>query len=150
MVEYCSPGGGPGFGAFWNIDFIRNEGLLDNPVWTTLFLGWPGGAWTPPTHDALMYLVNHLPKNTNWNLSVMDPMQWRLHALAIAMGGNVRVGWEDLPTLPDGRLAPTNADLVRVVVEMAKAVGREVATPDEAREIMGLPARKPAAAAAAR
>ena len=67
-----------------------------------VFLGWQGGAWTPPTHDALLYLVNHLPARVNWNVSVMDPMQWRIHALAIAMGGHVRVGWEDNPFLPDG------------------------------------------------
>lgn len=128
-------------GAFWNIEYMRRAGVLDEPVWATLFLGWPGGAWTPPTHDALMYLVNHLPDGVNWNVSVMDPMQWRIHALAIAMGGHVRVGWEDNLYLPDGRLARTNAELVDVVVRMAELVGREVATPDEARQMIGLKAR---------
>ena len=125
-------------GAFWNLEFIRNKGLLEDPVWATLFLGWQGGAWTPPTHDALLYLVNHLPARVNWNVSVMDPMQWRLHALVIAMGGHVRVGWEDNPYLPDGTLAQTNAELVEVVVEMAEAVGRGIATPGEALEITGI------------
>jgi 3-keto-5-aminohexanoate cleavage enzyme len=126
-------------GAFWNLEFIRKLGVLDDPVWTTLFLGWAGGAWTPPTHDALMFFASHVPQRVIWNLSVMDPMQWRLHALAIAMGGHVRVGWEDNPYLPDGSLARTNAELVDVVVQMAKCVGREIATPDEARAMMGLP-----------
>ena len=125
-------------GAFWNLEFIRSQGLLEDAVWATLFLGWQGGAWTPPTHDALLYLVNHLPERVNCNVSVMDPMQWRLHALVIAMGGHVRVGWEDNPYLPDGTLARTNAELVEVVVKMAEAVGREVASPDEAREITGV------------
>jgi 3-keto-5-aminohexanoate cleavage enzyme len=125
-------------GAFWNLEFIRNLGLLVNPVWATLFLGWQGGAWTPPTHDALMNLVRHLPEGVNWNVSVMDPMQWRIHALAIAMGGHVRVGWEDNPYLPDGSLARSNADLVAVAVKMAECVGREVASPAEAREISGV------------
>ena len=125
-------------GAYWNLEFIRAKGLLEDPIWATIFLGWRGGAWTPPTHDALLYMVNHLPPRVNWNLSVMDPMQWRLHALAIAMGGHVRVGWEDNPYLPDGTLAQTNAQLVDVVVRMAETVGREVATPDEARRITGL------------
>jgi 3-keto-5-aminohexanoate cleavage enzyme len=74
----------------------------------------------------------------NWNVSVMDPMQWRIHALVIAMGGHVRVGWEDNPYLPDGTLAQTNAELVEVVVKMAEAVGREIADPDEARLISGV------------
>jgi 3-keto-5-aminohexanoate cleavage enzyme len=127
-------------GAFWNLEYIRGQGLLEDPVWATLFLGWQGGAWTPPTHDALLYLVNHLPPRVNWNVSVMDPMQWRIHALAIAMGGHVRVGWEDNPYLPDGTLARTNAELVEVAVRMAETVGREIATPDEARAITGVAA----------
>jgi 3-keto-5-aminohexanoate cleavage enzyme len=125
-------------GAFWNLGYIRDQGLLEDPVWATLFLGWQGGAWTPPTHDALLYLVDYLPERVGWNVSVMDPMQWRIHALAIAMGGHVRVGWEDNPYLPDGTLARTNAELVEVVVKMAEAVGREIASPAEARVISGV------------
>ena len=59
-------------GAFWNLEFIRAKGLLDDPIWATLLVGWPGGAWTPPTQASLLYLTQHLPGNTNWNLSVMD------------------------------------------------------------------------------
>lgn len=130
-------------GAFWNIEYIRKQGLLEDPVWTTLFFGWAGGAWTPPTPDALIYMVSHLPERANWNTSVMDPeSQWRLLAQAIGMGGHVRVGWEDNPYLPDGSLSSSNAELVEVVVSIAKALGRQVATPDEAREIVGLPARR--------
>jgi 3-keto-5-aminohexanoate cleavage enzyme len=134
-------------GAFWNLEFIRQQGLLEDPVWTTLFLGWPGGAWTPPTHESLLYLVHHLPPRVNWSLSVMDQAtQWGLLPLAIAMGGHVRVGWEDNPFLPNGTLSTTNAQLVDVVVRMAREIGREVASPDEARQIVGI--RRGAAAAA--
>ena len=121
-------------GAFWNLEYIRRKGLLVDPVWTTLFLGWAGGAWTPPTHDSLLYLVRHLPQRVNWNVSVMDSAsQWKILPLAIAMGGHVRVGWEDNPYLPDGTLASENAQLVDVVVRMAHEIGREVASPAEAR-----------------
>ena len=126
-------------GAFWNMEYIRKQGLLPEPIWATLFLGWQGGAWTPPTPDALLYMVNHLPAGVNWNLSVMDPAtQWRLHALAVAIGGHVRVGWEDNPYLPDGRLAKSNAELVENVVRIADAIGRPVASPEEARRITGI------------
>ena len=126
-------------GAYWNLEFIRRLGLLADPIWATIFLGWQGGAWTPPTPDALLYMVGHLPHDVNWNLSVMDSAtQWRLHALAIAIGGHVRVGWEDNPYLPDGTLARSNAELVENVVRMAETIGRPVATPDEARRITGL------------
>ena len=126
-------------GAFWNMEFIRRKGLLVNPVWATLFFGWQGGAWTPPTHDAVLFMVHHLPAQVNWSVSVMDAAtQWRLMPLVIAMGGHVRVGWEDNPYLPNGEVARSNADLVKVVVEMARSIGREVASPAEAREIIGL------------
>lgn len=127
-------------GAFWNLEFIRKQGLLKDPVWATLFLGWQGGAWTPPTPDSLLYLVRHLPPQVNWNLSVMDAAtQWKLLPLAIGMGGHVRVGWEDNPYLPNGDLSRTNAELVDVVVRMAREMGREVATPEEARHIVAIP-----------
>ena len=126
-------------GAYWNVDFIRRQGLLEDPVWTTIFLGWQGGAWTPPTPDALLFMVEHLPPDANWNLSVMNPQeQWKLLSQAIAMGGHVRVGWEDNPYLPNGELARSNACLVEVVARMAELIGREVATPEEARRIAGI------------
>jgi 3-keto-5-aminohexanoate cleavage enzyme len=128
-------------GAYWNLEFIRDKGLLEDPVWATLFFGWKGGAWTPPTHDAMLFMVRHLPENVNWNVSVMDPAHWSLLPLAIAMGGHVRVGWEDYPYLPNGELAKTNAELVQVVVDMAERIGRPVATPEQARQIAGLPIR---------
>ena len=126
-------------GAFWNLEYIRDQGLLDDPVWTTLFLGWPGGAWTPPTADSLLYLVHHLPPRVNWNVSVMNPtMQWRLLALAMSLGGHVRVGWEDNPYLPDGSPSRSNGELVDTIVKLARLMGREPASVPEAREIIGL------------
>jgi 3-keto-5-aminohexanoate cleavage enzyme len=124
-------------GAFWNLDFIRDQSLLENPVWATLFLGWQGGAWTPPTQKSLLYLVDHLPANVNWNVSVMDPVkQWPLLATAIGMGGHVRVGWEDNPYLPGGQPSRSNAELVDVVVKMAELIGRPVADVKTARRIV--------------
>ena len=124
-------------GAFWNLDFIRDQSLLEDPVWATLFFGWQGGAWTPPTAKSMIYLVDHLPKNVNWNVSIMDPAtQWPLEAMAIGLGGHVRVGWEDNPYLPNGDLSEHNAQLVEVIVKMAETMGRPVATPERAREIV--------------
>jgi 3-keto-5-aminohexanoate cleavage enzyme len=130
-------------GAFWNMEFIAKMGLLPEPLWTTLFLGWPGGSWTPPTPKGLVYMVDQLPagRKLNWNTSVMDPAtQWKILPLAITMGGHVRVGWEDNPYLEDGTPAATNALLVEKIVRIARELGREVATPEEARAIIGIPA----------
>lgn len=130
-------------GAFWNLDFIRNQGLLNDPVWATLFFNWQGGTWTPPTVEAITYMAHHLPENVNWNASIMDPQRaWRLIPVVIAMGGHVRVGWEDNPYLPNGDLARHNAELVSTVVRLAREMGREVATPAEARQIVGLQSHK--------
>lgn len=124
-------------GAFWNLQFIRDMKLLREPVWATLFLGWPGGAWTPPTPKSLTYLVDHLPEGVNWNVSTMDPStQWALAAMTIGMGGHVRVGWEDNPYLPNGELSTSNAQLVEVIVKMAETIGRPVASVQTARQIV--------------
>ena len=69
-------------------------------------------------------------------------MEWRREPRASAMGGQERVGGEDTPYLPDGTLATENAQLVEVVVRMAREIGREVATPEEARQIVGVPERR--------
>jgi 3-keto-5-aminohexanoate cleavage enzyme len=126
-------------GAFWNVNYIRKNGILKpDPLWTTLFLGWPGGCWMPPTPQALIFFVDQIPEKTNWNVSVMDPKtQVNILTLAIMMGGHVRVGWEDNPYIRPGEWARSNAQLVENIVEIATKLGREVATPAEARQIIG-------------
>ena len=125
-------------GAFFNMGYVRNHAPLPDPVWTTLFLGWQGGCWTPPTPKSLIYLVDHMPPKVNWNVSVMDPpTQLNILTLAIMLGGHVRVGWEDNPYLLSGEWAKSNALLVEQIVHIAERLGRQVATPAEAREIIG-------------
>jgi len=129
-------------GALWNLRRLQREALLDDPVWTTLFIDWAGGSWTPPEERALQYMVDSLPEGVNWNLSVMSPTRhWNLLAMAIGLGGHVRVGYEDNPYLSPGVLADSNARLVEKIVTIATLLGREIATPDEAREIIGLRSR---------
>jgi 3-keto-5-aminohexanoate cleavage enzyme len=125
-------------GGFWNLEFVRKQGHLEH-AYCTLFFGWPGGTWTPATEKALIYMVDHLPKNVVWNVSVMNPQkQWDLLALAVSLGGHVRVGYEDNPYIAPGELAKNNAVLVERMVKIAQGLGRDVATPKEARKILGL------------
>lgn len=125
-------------GAFWNLEFVRKQGYLKQ-AYTTLFIGWPGGTWTPPTERALQFFVDNLPPNCTWNVSVMNPeKQWSILALAVALGGHVRVGYEDNPYIAPGEFAKNNAVLVERMVGIARGLGREIATPDEARQILGL------------
>jgi 3-keto-5-aminohexanoate cleavage enzyme len=126
-------------GAIWNLLRLHKEGYLSDPVWTTIFIDWEGGSWTPPHERSLLYMVDSLPPGIQWNLSVMSPTrQWNLLAMAIGMGGHVRVGYEDNPYLSPGELADSNARLVEKIVQIARLLGREIATLDEARQIIGL------------
>lgn len=130
-------------GAFYNMRIISEKGLLPEPIWTTLFLGWGGGQWTPPTPEGLIFLVDNLPSEMaiNWNVSNMNPpTHWQNLAQAIIMGGHVRVGWEDNPyldpVLNPGEYAEHCYLLVEKIARMSRDLGREVATPDQAREII--------------
>jgi len=60
-------------------------------------------------------------------------------AHTIAIGGHVRIGMEDCPFIEDGVYAKTNAELVEKAVRIAREIGREIASPAEARQIVGLP-----------
>lgn len=127
------------YGGVWNALRFVNQGLLAKPVWITFFLGWRGGCWTPPTYKALQYMHDHLPEGFNYNTSVMDPeMHWKLLTMAILLGGHVRVGMEDNPYLAPGEYATSNAQLVEKIVRISRELGREIATPTEARKIIGL------------
>lgn len=123
-------------GAFWNLEYVRKQGYLLKDTYTTYFIGWPGGTWTPPTAKGLLNMVDHAPKNTIWNVSVMNPQEhWHILALAISLGGHVRVGFEDNPYIAPGEFAKNNAQLVERIVDIARGLGREIASPQEAREI---------------
>jgi 3-keto-5-aminohexanoate cleavage enzyme len=86
-----------------------------------------------------MYMHDHKPENFNYNVSVMDPQaQWQILTLAIILGGHVRVGMEDNPYLSEGVLAKSNAELVEKIVRISRELGREIAEPSEARQIIGI------------
>jgi 3-keto-5-aminohexanoate cleavage enzyme len=129
-------------GAVWNLNKLHSEGLLAEPLWATLFIDWEGGSWTPPTEAAILYMTGLLPAFVNYNASVMSPTtQWKLLSMVIGLGGHVRVGAEDNPYLSPGELADSNARLVEKIVRIASEQGRAIATPSEAREIIGLEPR---------
>lgn len=131
------------YGGVWNAQRLLAKGMMRTPIWVTFFLGWRGGCYTPPTVKAMQYMHDHLPGGFIYNTSVMDPeLQWPVLTQAILLGGHVRVGMEDNPFLANGEYARSNAELVDKIVRIAREVGREIATPDESREIIGLPARK--------
>ena len=83
---------------------------------------------------------DHKPEDFNYSVSVMDPpTHWQVLTQSILLGGHVRVGMEDSPYLDAGHtLAKSNAELVEKMVNIARELGREIASPEEARSITGL------------
>ena len=115
-----------------NAKRLLKEGLLSEPLQFNLVLGVKGAM--PATAKNLMFLVDNLPAGCNWTVSIIGPEHVTLSAIAIALGGNVRVGIEDNIYYSKGILA-TNVQLVARMVEIARSIGRQIATPDEARSI---------------
>ena len=106
------------------------------PMQFNFVLGVPG--CTPATVPNLCWLVNAIPAGSTWTATGIGRHAFTLAAPAIAMGGNVRVGFEDNLYLERGVLAKSNGELVAKVVRIAKELGRPIATSAEAREILGL------------
>lgn len=97
---------------------------------------------TPATVGNLEWLVSHIPAGSTWTVTGVGRSAFPMAAAGIVMGGNVRVGFEDNIYLSKGVKAKSNGELVAKVVELAKLLGREVANPAEAREILGLKPRQ--------
>jgi 3-keto-5-aminohexanoate cleavage enzyme len=115
---------------------LVREGVLEHPLHVSLVMGVLGGI--PATVENLAHQVRQLPDDATWQVIGIGRDQWPLVSAALAMGGNVRVGLEDNFYLPDGEMADSNADLVERAAGMAENVDREPATPDEARDILGI------------
>ena len=113
-------------------------GILQPPYQFSLVMGVLGGI--PGTTRNLVHQVGSLPPDSHWQVIGIGLNQWPLLAAAITMGGNIRVGLEDNFYLHEGDMARSNGDLVEKAVSMARELGREVASIDEARQQLRLPA----------
>jgi len=118
---------------------LVKEGLLELPAHFDFVLGVPGALGA--RRDAIEYLRSQLPEGCTWTVAGVGRHQLPMADIAIEMGGNVRVGLEDNIYVSKGVLAKGSYELVERVVELARARDRAVATPDQARQILRLPAR---------
>ena len=98
------------------------------------------GGMTGEARD-LVFMAESIPEGSTWTVTGVGRYEFPLAAIAITMGGHVRVGFEDNVYLEKGVLAASNGEMVAKVARLAKELGRGVATPAEAREILGLKAR---------
>ena len=89
----------------------------------------------------LAFCVDSIPPGSTWTGCGIGRYEFDIAAISIVMGGHVRVGFEDNLFLEKGVLAKSNGELVEKVVKIAKILGRPIATPDEAREILSIKKR---------
>ena len=115
--------------------FLEN-GYVKGPGMFQICLGIAWGQ--PATPEAMTYMRNLLPKDSPWFAFGISLHQFPMVAQTVLLGGHPRVGMEDNIYLEKGKLAPSNAALVEKAGKIIQILGEEVATPAEARTILGL------------
>ncbi len=117
------------------LDLVR-KGLIDNPPYFQLCMGVRWGIEASP--ENLLFMKNKLPPNAIWSTLGVGKSQLSMIILSMLSGGNIRVGFEDNIYLREGVLASSNAEIVETTAEIVKTLGYHVATPQEARLILGI------------
>ena len=116
---------------------LRDQGILADPLHFNFALGFPSSLSATPGN--IHYLVSMLEPGQHWGLVHEGMTNFTMLTAATGMGATVvRVGFEDGAMLTDGEPAPSNADLVERLVSIVRLSGREIATPAEARALLGL------------
>ena len=124
----------------YNLHYFWTEGLVKAPLFIQTCFGLLGGIGSHP--DDVMHMKRSADRlfgdNYRWSVLAAGRAQMPVAAMAAAMGGHVRVGLEDSLWLGRSKLAESNAEQVRRVRQIIEGLGLEIATPDEAREILKL------------
>jgi 3-keto-5-aminohexanoate cleavage enzyme len=115
---------------------LLKKGLIREPAHFDFVMGVPGGM--AATFQNVLNLIGALPANSTWSVAGIGRHQLPLATFAIMLGGHVRVGFEDNIYYSKGVLAESNAQLVERVVRIAKEFDRPIATPAQARDIIGI------------
>jgi uncharacterized protein (DUF849 family) len=122
-----------------NLAFMIQAGHIEKPVYLQFVMGILGGI--PATVENLVFLyrtAKDLIGDFKWSVCAAGRNQMPMCTTALIMGGNARVGLEDSLYVEKGRMAKSNAEQVEKIVRIARELGIEPATPDEARQILGL------------
>jgi 3-keto-5-aminohexanoate cleavage enzyme len=111
-------------------------GEADHHLHFDFVLGVPGAM--PAWDDSIGFLAGHVPLDATWSATGIGRAHLPVTEAAIAAGGHVRTGFEDVRYMGPGEPATSNAQLIARVADMARGAGRDVATPDQARSLLGL------------
>jgi len=124
-----------------DFEYLIEKNALTKPYYAGFVLGMHRvnnqASRYSPKH--LMHLVDLLPPDTLFSVVAIGKVQFEAITLSLLLGGNARVGYEDNIYVSKGQLAESNAQLVAKIVRIAKEIGREIASPSEARDILGIP-----------
>jgi 3-keto-5-aminohexanoate cleavage enzyme len=131
-LETYHPGGA------WVIQDLIKRGLVEPPYWVQTVMGYQTSSY--PTVQHVLDMLRDFPDGTLWLCSGIGPFQLPMTTLALILGGHVRVGLEDNVYYRRGELARSNAQLVERTARLARELGREVATAQQARQMLGLSA----------
>jgi uncharacterized protein (DUF849 family) len=127
-----------------NLRFLIETGAVKTPVYLQFVMGILGGIAATPENLVFMYETARKAigeKNFVWSCCAAGRMQMPMITLALILGGNVRVGLEDNLYIGPGQLAKSSAEQVEKIIRIAKELNAAIATPDEARQILGLKGR---------
>ncbi|MHA2406798.1 MAG: 3-keto-5-aminohexanoate cleavage protein [Candidatus Ranarchaeia archaeon] len=122
-------------GFIHNADSLIAQGLIDPPVYYNLFFA--SGGMSPNLRN-LSYLIDSLPPGSQWTATGSGDDAFPVAVLSLLSGGNARIGLEDCIYLSRGKLAESNAQLVKKIVRIAKELEIESATTDEARKTLNI------------
>lgn len=126
-------------GQISNVEFMLQRGYVERPIHVQFVLGGLSGI--PTTISALSFVYEQARRvlgEFTWSVAPTGRDQISMSAVTLVLGGNVRVGMEDSLYAGYGRLAKSSAEQVEKVVRIARELDIEPATPDEAREMIGL------------
>ena len=112
------------------------KGVINSPMHFNLVFGVNGGITATPRD--LVFLVESIPKDSTYTVTGIGRHQFPVATMGILYGGHVRVGLEDNLFISKGKLAESNGQLVDKVVRISKELGREIASPKDARQILNL------------
>ena len=115
---------------------LNKKGYIKEPMHFNFVLGVIGGIAATPRD--LLFMVNSVPKNSTFTVCAIGRHEFPMVTLSIVLGGHARVGFEDNIYLSKGVLAKSNKELVEKVVRISKELGRDIASPYEARKILSL------------
>lgn len=119
---------------------LVRKGKISGHLHFDFVLGVPGGI--PATAKNLLHLIDLLPAGATWTVAGIGRHELTMAALAIPLGGHVRVGFEDNIYYRKGQLATSNSELVARVARLAQEQDREVASPTDVRQLLQLPRKR--------